>query len=109
MAADGRVSKDLVDEEIALLPKVDSSLAAVSKDLVNDVIGPHKANGLDSFVRVQLNDVLTVCRQSPNMAAAGRQLFSESRKTLSRTNDSDRLAKYLSKFDLRWQDILVSQ
>ena len=39
------------------------------------------------------------------MSAAGRVLFSESRKRKRRPNDADRLRKYLLRFDLTWEQV----
>ncbi len=39
------------------------------------------------------------------MAEAGRALFNRSREQKARSNDSDRLRKYLQKYGLKWGDI----
>jgi transcriptional regulatory protein RtcR len=36
---------------------------------------------------------------------AGRELFSVSREQKRHVNDSDRLRKYLTKFDLSWKQV----
>ena len=108
LAGDGRVTVDLVDEELDRLRRAGSGPALsgpTELSLTRQQLGPQAAEALDRFVAVQLEDVLRVCRQAPSLAAAGRILFSESRKTRDRPNDSDRLAKYLRRFDLRWQDL----
>jgi len=55
---------------------------------------------IDPFDRVQLEYVVEVCRRSANFSDAGRSLFTVSRKQRASTNDSDRLRKYLAKFEL---------
>lgn len=60
---------------------------------------------LDLFERVQLEEVLRVCRASESLSDAGRQLFSVTRSKRATPNDADRLRKYLARFNLRFQDI----
>jgi transcriptional regulatory protein RtcR len=73
---------------------------------------PGSAARLDRFDRIQLEDVLQVCRRAPSLSAAGRVLFDRSRERKKIANDADRLRKYLARFDLQWndlQDLEVSQ
>lgn len=60
---------------------------------------------IDPFERPTLAYVIAVCRQSDNLSDAGRTLFSVSRQQRKSKNDSDRLKKYLAKYDLNWADI----
>lgn len=62
---------------------------------------------LDRFDRVQLADVIRVCRQARSLAEAGRILFAASRTRRSTTNDTDRLRKYLARFQIREQPPLL--
>lgn len=64
-----------------------------------------KAEQLDRFKKIQLADVLKVCRQSKNLSEAGRKVFAVSRKNKKKTNDSDRLRKYLAKYNIKRNDI----
>ena len=57
------------------------------------------------IARLQLENVITVCRQHKTLAAAGRALYHISREQRATANDSDRLRKYLHKFGLTWADI----
>ncbi|MCR9140919.1 MAG: RNA repair transcriptional activator RtcR [bacterium] len=59
----------------------------------------------DRFDLVQLRRVLEVCREERTLAAAGRRLFSVSRKSMKTKNDSDRLRKYLARFGLTWENL----
>lgn len=61
--------------------------------------------GLDRFDSAQLTEVIQVCRDSQTLSAAGRTLFSESRKLKEKPNDADRLRKYLARFDLKFKDV----
>jgi len=51
---------------------------------------------------LQLQAVVAVCRRSSSLADAGRKLFAATRSRRSSVNDSDRLRKYLARFDLDW-------
>lgn len=57
---------------------------------------------IDPFDRVQLEDVIRVCRASRTLSEAGRRLFSASRQRKGKVNDADRLRKYLARFGLEW-------
>jgi transcriptional regulatory protein RtcR len=46
--------------------------------------------------------VLRVCVESRSLSEAGRALFAVSRGRRARTNDADRLRKYLGRFGLSW-------
>ena len=67
--------------------------------------GRDRAAQLDRFERVQLHEVLRVCRRSPSLSAAGRELFASSRAQKQSTNDADRLRKYLARFGLGWASL----
>ena len=58
---------------------------------------------LDRFDRVQLAEVLRVCRASSSLSEAGRALFAVSRAQRTSVNDADRLRKYLARFGLDWE------
>ncbi|MCP5528708.1 MAG: sigma 54-dependent transcriptional regulator, partial [Verrucomicrobiales bacterium] len=49
--------------------------------------------------------VLRVCCTMPTLSEAGRHLFAVSRGRKTRTNDADRLRKYLARFGLSWADV----
>jgi transcriptional regulatory protein RtcR len=73
--------------------------------LVERVVPQATATALDRFDRVQLEDVLKVCRSSSTLSAAGRALFDRSRERKKVANDADRLRKYLARFNLEWSDL----
>lgn len=81
------------------------SIAANVEGWGRKVLGTEPWDALDRFERVQLADVLEVCRQSQNFSEAGRILFSNSRLEKKTSNDTDRLRKYLLKFGITWNDI----
>jgi transcriptional regulatory protein RtcR len=55
--------------------------------------------------RIQLEEVVRVCRTARSLSDAGRSLFAASRATRATTNDADRLRKYLAKYGLTLQAI----
>ena len=75
------------------------------KQILALVLTPEELGDIDPFDRVQLAEVIRVCRQCRSLSEAGRVLFSVSRTKRKSTNDADRLGKYLAKFDLNWQRI----
>jgi transcriptional regulatory protein RtcR len=113
LARGGRIDAGLVDEECARLnagwsePTLDSPHG--DTDPVVAALGPEQAAALDRFDRVQLADVLAVCRASPSLSAAGRTLFAASRARKAAPNDADRLRKYLARFGLRWDDVSATR
>lgn len=100
LAPGGRIDVPTVDEEIGRLRAAWSTAASADEDLVAAVLGPERADALDRFDRVQLEEVLRVCRASESLSAAGRVLFARSRARRRSTNDADRLRKYLARHGL---------
>ncbi len=72
---------------------------------MEEMLSDFAVRGLDRFDRVQLEDVLSVCRESATLSEAGRKLFAESRRGRKSTNDADRLRKYLGLLGQQWQDV----
>ena len=107
LANSGRISVKDVDEEIARLKKSWSAAAPANSDLGKSLEGllPQGTNSIDHFDRIQLAEVVKVCRASKSLSDAGRKLFEVSRASKKNPNDADRLKKYLAKFGLSWQTI----
>jgi transcriptional regulatory protein RtcR len=106
LAPGGRITKEVVQEEISRLKAMwRAAETDTSKQILNEVIGEDKAEQLDRFESVQLADVLKVCRESKRLSEAGRKVFAVSRKNKRKINDSDRLRKYLAKYNIKWNDI----
>lgn len=104
LAPGGRISPTEVTEEIERLKR--SWGQNKSEPIhIEELLGSQQYQELDRFQRVQLQDVIAVCRQSKTLSEAGRTLFSVSRTRKNRSNDADRLRKYLARFDLSWQKI----
>ena len=96
LSAGGRVTVEAVDEEIARLRASWSGAPDAQAPSVEGF------DELDPFDRVQLAEVLRVCRGAQSLSEAGRALFSRSRLKKTSTNDADRLRKYLARFGLSW-------
>ena len=103
LAAGGRIDEVLVREEMARLRSQwhGPEEAAAGEAELDHVLGK-KAVHLDRFDRVQLAEVIRVCRQSRSLSEAGRTLFAVSRLERKHANDADRLQKYLARFGLDW-------
>ena len=104
-AAGGRISVEIVDEEIARLRLQwhTPSVAQHSDVDLADVFDAQRLAEIDLFDHAQLIEVIRVCRSSRTMSEAGRKLFASSRQSKSSSNDSDRLRKYLLRFGLNWE------
>jgi len=107
LAPAGRITDDQVRAEVAHLQAAwrRTAPAAEGPGLADTVLAGGVAAELDRFDRVQLEDVLRVCRDAPTLSAAGRVLFDRSRERRRIANDADRLRKYLARFGLEWGDI----
>ncbi|MFZ2960291.1 MAG: RNA repair transcriptional activator RtcR [Candidatus Ozemobacteraceae bacterium] len=78
-------------------------------ETIHRLLGSQVASTIDLFDRIQLAEVIRVCRTSMSLADAGRKLFAESRKQRRNVNDSDRLRKYLQRFQITWEMISASR
>ena len=109
----GRITVDVVADEIARCsgpgaahgtPADASSAAELAK-----LLGRDYAKRFDDFDLVQFAHVAAVCRSSGSAADAAKKLFAVSRRAKKSNNDSDRLAKYLARFGLKFKDIQSSR
>jgi transcriptional regulatory protein RtcR len=101
LAAGGRISVDIVESEIDRLQSSWSvPIADSSGSELDALLGEAAVAEIDPFDRVQLAEVVRVCRASRTMLEAGRQLFAVSRARKESPNDADRLRKYLARFGL---------
>lgn len=105
----GRIAEDVVEAESQRLRTAWTTRAGdgaeAAEDLCARILGESRSGELDRFDRVQLSDVLTVCRRSRSISEAGRELFAQSRQKKSSGNDADRLRKYLARFGVAWAEI----
>jgi len=109
LAPGARIDRATVDEEIGRLRATWASTTLPSPasaprkdDPVTELLGD---TPIDLFDRVQLAEVIRVCRASRSLSDAGRALFAASRAQRTSVNDADRLRKYLARFDLDWDRV----
>ena len=104
LAAGGRITAELVAEEAGRLRKL---WAGSDDDAAIDVLRDVECDPqtIDRFDRVQLAEVIKVCRQCDSLSEAGRQLFEVSRTKRKSTNDADRLRKYLARFGMSFEQV----
>lgn len=107
LASGGRISLDLVAEEIVRLQDSWQTIKPVSVEqrVLTALLGNESLAEIDRFDQVQLLDVIAVCLEAKTISEAGRILFASSRQEKKNTNDADRLRKYLARFEIQWQDI----
>ena len=104
LAAGGRITGEGVDEEVRRLEAAWAPARGTETgDGLEDVLPAAAVEALDRFDRVQLADVVAVCRRSRSLSDAGRTLFSASRARRASRNDSDRVRKYLARFGLSFE------
>ena len=107
LAPAGRINEALVDEEIARLQLAwrQERDDHADSDLLLELLEADALDKIDPFDRVQLAEVVRVCRKSRTLSAAGRVLFAASRAAKTTSNDADRLKKYLARFGLTWDGV----
>ncbi|QDQ27002.1 AAA family ATPase [Chitinimonas arctica] len=104
LAEAGRIDEACVAEEVDRLRQ---AWRHETPGPLDELLG-EAADALDLFDRLQLENVIAVCRQSNSLSDAGRRLFGISRQDKAKVNDADRLRKYLARFELDWQRVRSS-
>ncbi|XUU60560.1 RNA repair transcriptional activator RtcR [Erythrobacter sp. HA6-11] len=104
LSPSGRIDSDAVALETERLERL-WSRADTRPEELSAWLSDEQISAIDPFDRVQLAYVIAVCENSRSLSEAGRKLFAVSRSQRSSVNDSDRLRKYLAKFDLDWAAI----
>jgi transcriptional regulatory protein RtcR len=107
LAVGGRITVDLVDEEVERLRSQweDGPSKSDHHSTLHTIISADQIERLDLFDRVQIEAVLDICRQAKSLSDAGRKLFAASRQAKKQPNDTDRLRKYLARFGVTWEQI----
>jgi transcriptional regulatory protein RtcR len=108
LAAGGRITVDVVEAEIERLRRAwsrggfEGAGGADDRDdaLLAELIGADALAELDRFDRVQLAEVVRVCRRARTLSEAGRVLFAATLRRRRSSNDADRLRKYLARHGL---------
>jgi transcriptional regulatory protein RtcR len=103
-APGGRIDVATVESEKVRLRRLWSGGGA-APDALDGLLDGEALDAVDPFDRVQLAEVVRVCRESRSLSEAGRNLFSASRARRASSNDADRLRKYLQRFGLDWASI----
>src|SRR4029453_13380275 len=99
----GRITAEIVDEEISRLRTLWRSGASPSDDSpLAALLASEGLDGLDFFDRLQLEAVVRAARSCRTLSEAGRLLFAQSRAKKAMPNDADRVRKYLARFGLSW-------
>lgn len=107
LSTGGRITEAIVDNEIQRL-QLDWSGAQKTEtqnDTLKELLSDELYQKMDLFEKVQLQEVIKICRQSRSMADAGRKLFDKSRIQKSASNDSQRLRVYLKKYGLVFKEL----
>jgi transcriptional regulatory protein RtcR len=111
LAPGGRITTGLVDDEIARL--IAGWRTALGGEQIDDVletaVPSDRLSAIDRFDRIQLAEVIRVCRASRSLSDAGRALFSVSRGRRSSPNDADRLRKYLARFGVDGKSLIANR
>ncbi len=106
LAPSGRIDVKTVKHEIEIL-RTHWNTGDYSEGNNASILYKHLSSkqikNLDLFDKLQLDQILKVCNESRSLAEAGKKLFAVSRLKHKTINDSDRLRKYLSKFDLKFE------
>ncbi|WP_152048753.1 RNA repair transcriptional activator RtcR [Aureimonas psammosilenae] len=108
LAPQGRITVEVVDEEIARLQAAWRPAGKTGEGVdLAALLGPDGMAALDRFDAIQLAGVVALCREHGSISAAGRALFARSRLEKVSRNDADRLRKYLARFGLSFEHIQV--
>lgn len=104
LSSTGRIDVNRVSAEISRLRQLwgGSSVATAAEMELSELLDADVIAEIDPFDRVQLREVIQVCRTSRSLSEAGRALFASSRTRRKSENDADRLRKYLARFKLSW-------
>lgn len=105
LAPKGRITVECVAAEVARLREGWRDVTAETGGRASEVLTQEQRAEIDPFDLVQLDLVLKVCRESKTLSDAGRKLFAVSRAKRAKTNDADRLKKYLARFGLAWDAV----
>ncbi len=105
LAPGGRIIESIQQAEIETLMRK-WHRSSGSNFVLTEVLSGEQLDRIDLFDRLQLEQVIRICRDSKSLSDAGRTLFSVSRMKNSRSNDADCLKKYLEKFDLSWHRVI---
>lgn len=102
----GRIGPETVENEICRLQKDWFYFNENNQfEDLSSVLSEEQIANIDPFDKPQLAYVIKICKECKSLSEAGRRLFSISRENKKAVNDSDRIRKYLSRFDLDWNKL----
>ncbi|MCG8572475.1 MAG: RNA repair transcriptional activator RtcR [Spirochaetes bacterium] len=108
LANGGRITKtDVAEEKKRLLLSWQEKSDQHGLKLLQQILPEDEIVQLDLFDQLTLEQILQVCVHYSSLSKAGRKLFSISRSRKKSINDADRLKKYLEKYGITWDDILL--
>jgi hypothetical protein len=105
LAEDGNITTNVLEKQIDWLKQKrarEEEPGGGSDAMLRSVLGADRLARLDLIDRFQLSGVIRVCGESRTAAEAGRKLYAATRH--AKSNDSDRVVKYLKQFELRFSD-----
>lgn len=107
LADGGRITEEVVDEEIARLQskwstREDSHSSAF---YVESVMGQGYSQKIDLYEQIQPAGMIEARRECKSMAETGRKLFNVSRTEKKSTNDSHRVKQLLAKYQLTLEQL----
>lgn len=112
LSSGGRITEGIVDNEIYRLQmdwngseQDNHKNGNDDEQVLKDTLSEEAFNNLDLFERLQLAQVIRICKKSKTMADAGRKLFNKSRLQKSASNDSQRLKVYLKKYGVAFKEL----
>ncbi|WP_026160533.1 RNA repair transcriptional activator RtcR [Teredinibacter turnerae] len=110
LADGGRITRNVVAEEIKRLEgkwltTQQPPNPTTPQLLLEPLLGSAGLNALDYYEQMNLAGIVSVCKASSSMAAAGRKLFDKSRNLKKSNNDSHRVKQLLAKYGLEFSDI----
>lgn len=103
LARGGRIGREDVEAEIERLRRAWAGTHPVPAGRLERILTREELDGLDLIDVAQLEKVAEVAAGARSMAEAARRLFARSRRDRKSINDSDRLRKYLARYDLDWE------
>ena len=104
LAEGGRINLEVTKQEILRLRakwQLDEGLTTG----LDRYLPAASLNEMDLYDQLCLNQVITVCQKSKNLADAGRQLFNVSRTQKSSKNDSHRLKQILARHGINFTQL----
>lgn len=85
--------------------QTDSTNAQQEDEYMQCLLGRNYTNRYDAIELATLKYVLNICKTCSSAAEAGRRIYNVTRDGRSTPNDSDRIAKYLKTYNLKFSNL----